>query len=221
MTLSHPLVFPATANDRLKEGFESRLAVSWVAAVVLHALLFTAWPTMQVTDGWSVPDEVVTVISMDRVELPPAPEPLAIPRVPVPSTTVPGDATLTPPRWDDPGILPEPVPSVPAGGVTGMPAFVPRTSEPELLNPGDVQRALTREYPPTLRDAGIGGTVQLLVHVGAGGEVLEVRTDGTSGKSTLDAAAVRVADVFRFRPAMNRDQAVAVWIRLPVTFRVR
>lgn len=221
MTLSHAPAFPLTANDRLKRGFELRLALSFMVAVLVHFLCFQLWPAMEVPGVWSVPADAVSVISMDRVELPPAPEPLTLPRVPVPSAHVPSDATLTPPRWDDRAILPEPLPATPVGSVTGAPAFVPRTAEPELLNPGEVQRALTREWPPTLRDAGIGGTVFLLVHVGTGGEVLEVRGDGTSGTAMLDAAALRVADVFRFRAAMNRDQPVAVWIRLPVTFRVR
>ena len=41
----------------------------------------------------------------------------------------------------------------------------------------------------------------------------------SSGHQALDAAALRVAPVFRFTPALNRDKAVPVWVSLPITFR--
>jgi len=220
VTLSPAPALPRTANDRLKDAFELHLALSFIAAVLLHALVFSAWPTMEVP-AWKAQDQAFDVIRMDAVELPPEPAPLSLPAVPIPSLTVPGDVTMEAPDWSDPRILPEPRPADPVAQAERADPFVVVTSPPALLNPEDVERALAREYPPTLRDAGLGGTVTLLVHVGPDGSVLEVRTDGRSGMESLDAAALRVADVFRFRAAKNRDRAVAVWITLPVTFRVR
>ncbi len=42
----------------------------------------------------------------------------------------------------------------------------------------------------------------------------------SSRHAQLDAAALRVAAVFQFTPAMNRDERVPVWIQLPITFQV-
>ncbi len=40
-------------------------------------------------------------------------------------------------------------------------------------------------------------------------------------QTQLDDAALKVADVYRFTPALNRDQRVQVWIQLPITFQVQ
>ncbi|MGY8799608.1 MAG: hypothetical protein ACKVG4_12615, partial [Longimicrobiales bacterium] len=37
----------------------------------------------------------------------------------------------------------------------------------------------------------------------------------------LDRAALSVADVYRFTPAKNRNQAVPVGVSFPITFQVR
>jgi hypothetical protein len=42
--------------------------------------------------------------------------------------------------------------------LSAAPTFTPMTVRPELQNRADVQRALVRNYPPLLRDAGIGGS---------------------------------------------------------------
>ena len=80
-------------------------------------------------------------------------------------------------------------------------------------------RALEREYPPLLRDAGIGGTVKVWFFIDENGVVRNQVVHETSGHEALDAAALRVAPVFRFTPALNRDKAVPVWVSLPITFR--
>ena len=43
----------------------------------------------------------------------------------------------------------------------------------------------------------------------------------TSGYEELDAAALRVADVFRFTPMWNEGEVVRAWIQLPITFAVQ
>ncbi len=100
------------------------------------------------------------------------------------------------------------------------PAFTPMTVRPEITNRSEVQQALMREYPPILRDAGIGGQVVVWLFISDEGTVLDSRIAVSSGQATLDAAALRVAAVFRFTPAMNRDRVVQVWIQLPITFQV-
>ena len=105
--------------------------------------------------------------------------------------------------------------------LSAAPAFTPMTVRPEIRNRSEVQAALMKEYPTILRDAGIGGRVVVWMFISEEGEVLNRRVSESSSHVALDEAALEVADVFRFTPALNRDRIVQVWIQLPITFQVR
>ncbi len=98
------------------------------------------------------------------------------------------------------------------------PTFTPYTVRPDLVNEREVQRALEREYPRTLRDAGIGGTTTVNFFIDTEGEVQRSLVASSSDHEVLDSAALRVARVFRFTPALNLDELVPVWIAIPITF---
>jgi len=98
------------------------------------------------------------------------------------------------------------------------PTFTPFTSPPEVQNRAEVLRALEWEYPAVLRDAGVGGTVRIYFFIDEEGRVGGLRLHESSGHEALDAAALRVAEVFQFTSAMNRDERVPVWIEIPITF---
>lgn len=106
-------------------------------------------------------------------------------------------------------------------GVSLQPTFTPFTVAPALLNLAQVQRALASEYPTVLRDAGIGGRVTIWFFIDEEGRVRQTRIDQSSGLEALDQAALNVADIYRFSPALNRDERVPVWVSLPITFQVR
>jgi TonB family protein len=101
------------------------------------------------------------------------------------------------------------------------PVFTPMTKRPEVRNHMEVQRALVRDYPPMLRDAGIGGTPVLWFLIDADGNVVITRLSRASGHPALDEAAVNVGRAMQFTPALNRDQPVAVWVEIPVLFTAR
>lgn len=101
-----------------------------------------------------------------------------------------------------------------------VPGFTPMTVRPTLTNVDEVQRVLMREYPPTLRDAGIGGAPVLWLYIGTDGAVQRTQVQESSGFDALDQAAANVASVMRFTPAQNRDQTVAVWVQIPIRFQV-
>lgn len=103
--------------------------------------------------------------------------------------------------------------------VAAGPQYTPFTDPPQLTNRDEIIEALEREYPPLLRDAGIGGTVRVYFHITSTGEVAEARIDVSSGHEALDRAALRVADVYRFSPAMDREQPIPVWVSFPITFQ--
>jgi TonB family protein len=84
----------------------------------------------------------------------------------------------------------------------------------ELTNLEEVEAARTAWYPALLRHAGIGGTVHVWTVIGADGRVLRRRIDRSSGEGPLDLAAIRVADLMRFRPIDRPGDSVSV----PITF---
>lgn len=101
------------------------------------------------------------------------------------------------------------------------PIFTPYTVAPDLTNRAEVQRALETEYPQALRDEGIGGMVRVWFFIDEGGRVQDTQIQESSGHAQLDEAALAVAGVMSFTPALNRDEAVPVWVALPILFQVR
>jgi protein TonB len=110
---------------------------------------------------------------------------------------------------------------VTAENVEAAPTFTPYTVKPELKNRDEVARALQRNYPPLLRDAGVGGTVLIWALIDENGNVMKTQVKQGSGHDALDEAAQKVGTVMRFTPALNRDQKVKVWIQLPVVFKTQ
>jgi TonB family protein len=114
------------------------------------------------------------------------------------------------------------LPAAPStGAAEDQPVFTPFTVEPKLVNLSDVERSLQRNYPPLLRDAGIGGRAVLWFHIDENGNVVKTQLNESSGYEALDDAAARVASTMRFTSAKNRDKAVQVWVQIPITFTSR
>jgi TonB family protein len=210
-----------TANDRLKESFAARVWLSLIVATFIHVLPFRFWPEMEAQRWGPVVADVIETVQLPPVDLPAKPPELSGPLRPALATDPVVVETYDPVLWHEVVDQPLPPPVRPVTGSRDGVPFTPHTVAPRLANPDRVQRVLQREYPPNLRDASLGGTVDLLVHVSMDGRVTEIRVGKSSGMTYLDEAALRVAEVMRIEAAMNRDHEVAVWTRLPVTFRVR
>jgi protein TonB len=117
--------------------------------------------------------------------------------------------------------LPPPPDEVTTTDLSETPTFTPYTVKPSIKNRNELTRALEREYPPLLRDAGIGGTVNVWFYIDEEGNVVRTLINQTSGHKALDDAALRVANVIEFTPALNRDKQVSVWISLGIKFEIR
>ena len=114
----------------------------------------------------------------------------------------------------------ENAPPVEVGGTghSAVPTFTPYTVRPDVKNREEVAAALEREYPASLRDEGIGGRVKVWFFVDEEGTVLRVQVNESSGYEALDRAALQVANIIEFTPALNRDRRVPVWVSLPIAF---
>ncbi|MGD2121030.1 MAG: energy transducer TonB [Gemmatimonadota bacterium] len=213
-----------TANDRFKRSFGTWFWGSMILATVLHFVVFAAWPEMTAEDVSVVVAQLEAIELPPEIEIPPPPEAIARPATPVITTAqIDEDITIAPTTFEDNPVedLPPPPEEVTTTDIAAAPTFTPYTVRPDIKNRDEVARALEREYPPLLRDAGIGGTVQVWFFIDEEGRVQNTQVNESSGHKALDDAAIKVAEIIEFTPALNRDKRVPVWISLPVTFTTR
>lgn len=213
-----------TANDRFKANFGNWFWGAVAVAALLHFATFALWPEMAAEDISSVEDALTTVELPPEVEIPPPPQAIARPATPVISDAViDEDITIASTTFADNPVenLPPPPSATTGGGTEELakaPTFTPMTVRPELKNSSAVQAALVRNYPPLLRDAGIGGQATVWFFIDENGRVIKTQLSKPSGYTALDEAALDVAKIMQFSPAYNRDKKVPVWVEIPVVF---
>ena len=76
-------------------------------------------------------------------------------------------------------------------------------------------------YPEAARRQGIEGTVLLKMHITEQGRVEEVQVERSAGHQELDQAAMEAVRRWRFEPARRTGEAVAVWVIIPVEFKIQ
>jgi len=212
-----------TANDRLKRSFSSWFWGSMIVATAFHFSAFAFWPELTAADFSFESDELEAIELPPEIEIPPPPQQIARPATPVmASADIDEDITIAPTTFEDNPVedLPPP-PEEQAVDLSAAPTFTPFTVAPDIQNRAEVIRAMEREYPPLLRDAGIGGTVQVFFFIDEEGIVQQFQVNESSGHQALDDAALAVAGVYRFSAALNRDKRVPVWVSFGITFQVR
>jgi TonB family protein len=213
----------ARANEGWKRRMDRLVWQALVLSVAVHFGTLVFWPAMSAADTRRESD-VFMVIPPPPVELPPPPDKITQPALPVVSSALLDDDITVPVTTFEanPHRRLPPVPSAAAAADAGrFVAFVPTMEAPRVLNVPEVERSLQRNYPALLRDAGIGGTVEVLIWLRADGTIHRAELGRTSGHGALDAAALRVVEVMRLSPARNRATPVAVTVSIPVVFQAR
>jgi TonB family protein len=211
-----------TANDRFKRGFSDWFWGALIVATFLHAGFFLASPTFGTEDYSFAPDELESVEIPDEIQIPPPPEAIARPATPViAEANIEEDITIAPTTFEENPIENLPPPPGEDADLSAAPTFTPMTVRPQLRNQREVQQALMKFYPPLLRDAGIGGTVNVWFFIDENGRVQKNQINESSGYDAFDQAALKVAELMQFTPAYNRDKKVPVWVALDITFEVQ
>jgi len=107
-----------------------------------------------------------------------------------------------------------------AGAAVGPPPAATSESVTRQARPqGGYQ--VRPSYPATPRRLGIQGTTLLRVHVLADGRIGDVLVEKSAGHPELDDAAADAVRRWRFDPARRGSDAVAMWVLLPVEFKLR
>ena len=101
----------------------------------------------------------------------------------------------------------------------------PPPPTPPTCIPANCERAhavTERDYPPISIRLQEQGTVRIRYQVTATGEVGEVQVVASSGSERLDQAAMTMVQRrWRFEPATQNGQPVAVWLQAAVVFQLR
>jgi periplasmic protein TonB len=79
---------------------------------------------------------------------------------------------------------------------------------------------MTPRYPESARRQGVEGITTLRFIVLANGHVGQIAVSRSAGHVDLDRAAVEAVRTWRFEPARRGEEAVAVWVTLPVRFEL-
>jgi len=208
------------ANDQFKRTSSIWTQIGILTAVLLHFGLFVLVRPFEAADLGLVSDELTAISLPPEVRIPPPPEQIARPATPrVASVDVAEDVTIAPTTFEMNPV--ENLPPPPSGGSPAdRPSFIPYDTPPAMRNRSQIQALLQRYYPRNLKDAGVGGRVELWLYVNEQGLVEKSEVKTSAGNALLDDAAQRVAADMRFSPAKNRDKVTAVWVSQWITFEV-
>jgi protein TonB len=154
------------------------------------------------------------------VAQPVAPPAAAVP-VPVPDAEAPPEQTIQ--TQEEIAMSTSSV-----GEATGDQIVVAPPSEDELPKFGEyvyveeLPEAITKAqpvYPDLAREAGVDGTVMVQALVGKDGKVKDTKV--VKSIPMLDQSAEAAVKQWVFKPALSNNKPVAVWVAVPVTFRLR
>ncbi len=214
-----------SANNRFKSSFRSYFWSAIIVAAGAHVGAFVYAPEFTAEDIRAEVAEIATIELPPEIDIPEAPQAISRPATPVIATAdIADDVTIAPTTFETNPVDALPPPPGPKRGDAVVdeetPFFTPFTVAPDILNRREIVTAMARSYPPMLREAGIGGEVHVFFYIDETGRVKVTRLAESSGHPRLDAAALEVAGLYEFSPAINRDRKVAVWVSFPVMFAV-
>ncbi|NQV37005.1 MAG: energy transducer TonB [Candidatus Marinimicrobia bacterium] len=92
--------------------------------------------------------------------------------------------------------------------------FIPYDEPPEPLTP------IIPHYPEIAREAGIEGQIIIQVYIDESGDVTETVVLKSIPNTGLDEAAIEAIRITKFKPAMQKDKPVGVWISIPIQFKL-
>ena len=209
-----------TQYNRLKSQYGKWLRYALIFSLVFHITVLIAIPryhsmNTEPPKPETPPIETVDVPQTDQYRKPPEPKQ---PSVPIPSQRedLPADQTIEPTELDDFTALDAP-PEQPA---PPKHIFVEYDEKPELIG-GYASLIRNLTYPEIARAAGIEGTVFVKFYINKDGEVTRAEVLKGLPKTGLNEAAINAVLKTRWKPAMQRDQAVGVWYSIPVRFTLK
>ncbi len=205
----------------LRLKFRRVMEISAIVALLLCILLLQGFSKFERKENAqkvvTSKIEVAEIPQTQQEKLPPPPSRPAIP-IESESEDIPDDATIeeTNINFDE---VPPPPPPPPAEEEDQI-VFIPYDEPPQPIGGfAAIQKEL--EYPEIARKAGIEGTVIIYAKISTTGDVINTRVVKPLGNSGCNEAAIKAIKAVKWKPAMQRDKAVMVWVSVPVKFKLR
>lgn len=205
----------------LKLMYRKALELGFIGALFLVLLMFRAIPELSMAPG-EVKAKSIEIIVKDippTEQIKKAPPPPR-PSIPIPSESedIPEDLTIESTELDLSDIPPPPGP--PADMESGY-QFIPYDEPPQPIGGyAAIQKNL--KYPELARRAGIETSVILGALIDERGNVVKTQIlSGAGSKMGFEKAAQDAVMLVKWKPAMQRDRAVKVWIAIPIRFSLR
>jgi protein TonB len=203
----------------LKRQYRRWLEFGLVVSLLLHIFLMQGYKKVKTR----VLKRNVQIEALQVEEIPQtqqqrqAPAP-SRPTVPIASEdeSLPEDETI---EFTDLDLESEPPPPPPPpSGEEDIFAFVPHDEAPTPIGGfAAIQKAL--KYPDFARKAGVEGYVRVMVQIDVDGSVAKHQI--VQQLVGCDEAAVKAIRSVKWKPAMQRDRPVKVWVMVPVEFRLK
>ena len=208
-------------NVDLKLKYKRVIEFTMVLSLLFCILIFQAFKKFErkkaIQDIEIQKIEAKEVPQTQQEKLPPPPSRPAIP-IESESEDIPEDATIEETEIDFDEVPPPPPP--PPEDDEDQIIFVPYDEPPEPIGGfAAIQRKL--QYPEIARKAGIEGTVIIYARIDKKGNVVKTKVVKPLGNSGCNEAAIKAIRAVKWKPAKQRDKPVAVWVSVPVKFKLK
>jgi len=209
-------------TKELKLRYKKILELGLIVSLILHIFLMQASKKVKErTIQRTVKLEAVQVEEIPQTQQERSAPAPSRPTVPIASEdeTLPEDETID--FTDiDLDAEPPPPPPPPEAIDDSVPVFVPHDEPPEPIGGyAAIQSKLV--YPEIARKAGVEGRVMIWAQISVDGSVMRTRVMKSLGPNGCDEAAICAIKAVKWKPAMQRDKPVRVWVAVPVDFRLK
>lgn len=211
-----------TPTKSLKLQYKRVLELGLIVSLVLHIVLMQVFKKVQIrTVTQTVTLEAVQVEEIPQTQQEKTQAAPSRPTVPIASEDedLPEDETID---FTDLDLEaePPPPPPPPSSFDEETPVFIPYDEPPTPIGGyAAIQRRLV--YPEIAKKAGVEGRVVIQALIDEKGNVVNTVVMQSLGPNGCDEAASVAIQSVKWKPAMQRDEAVKVWIAVPVDFQLR
>ena len=206
-------------HDPLVDSYPLRIRGIFIGLILGLSLVAFVFPRFATVQG----DQQLTFVEqIETFDIPAtqqftAPPPLSRPSIPIESDDedFAEDITIEETglddfEWDAPPPPPEDGPTV---------RFIPYEVPPEPIG-GYAALVKHLVYPRVAATMGLEGTVIVRAFVDKTGKVTQTSILEGFPATGMDEAAVAALKLTRFKPALQRDRPIGVWIAVPIRFQV-
>lgn len=209
--------------DKFKKRSRFRLEIMMVIILFLAVLVVFLFPRF---DRDSQIVEETKIIFIESIDIPivdlqetDVPEPQPVIPVMEEGIDTPMDSALFVWDFDTYEGNDAPPPPLPTGTISKDVDFTPY-DEPPVPIGGMAAIARNVIYPEIAKEAGIEGTVYIQSYIDEKGVVQNCVINKGMPGTGLDEAAMDAIKKTKFKPALQGDRKVGVWIAIPVTFKL-